>query len=117
MTAKNSLFLVSVKIARGVNTDMPANFVGALVPVFVATANFEDAARSAVTKLAGQGYEFLDIQGAITELPPEKWADFVSMSFPDFTAHFPTQEAVMDGMEAGIIFFGPFLSHEKNSTR
>lgn len=112
-TAGNSLFLIPAKVARGPNTEMPENFSGALVPVFVAAANYEAAARSAVKKLMEQGYEFIDIQGSITELPPEKWEAFVSASFPEFANHFPTQETVLQGIETGIVFFGPFLSHEQ----
>lgn len=110
---KNSLFLIPAKIARGANTDMPENFFGALVPVFVAALNYEVAARLAVTKLVEQGYEFLDIEGEITQLPADKWTSFVDTSFPEFADHFPTQEAVVEGMAIGIIFFGPFLSYEK----
>lgn len=109
--AGNSLFLIPTKVARGSNTEMPEEFSGALVPVFVAAADYQAAARSAVKKLLEQGYEFLDIQGAITELPPEKWEAFVSASFPEFANHFPSQEAVLEGMRTGIVFFGPFLSH------
>jgi hypothetical protein len=112
-TAGSSLFLIPVKVARGSNTEMPEIFSGALVPVFAAAEDYEAAARSAIKKLLEQGYEFLDIQGAITELPAEKWDAFVSASFPEFSTHFPTQEAVLQGMEAGIVFFGPFLSHKE----
>lgn len=60
------------------NADMPASLAGALVPVYAAAENHEDAARKGVAKLVSQSFEFLDIQGPIDQLDAARWSDYVS---------------------------------------
>jgi hypothetical protein len=108
----NGLFLISVKIGRGSNVDMPPSLVGAVVPVFAAAANHELAAKAAVSKLLSQGFEFLDIQGPIKQLDPQQWSSYVRHTWPEFEVHFPEQQEVLAGVASGAVFFGPFAGYE-----
>ena len=117
-TPKNSnkLFRMTLQIGRGANTDMPSHLVGAYVPVFVASQNHEAAATRAVTKIREQGFEFLDIADQkIDELDPKKWAAFVKEAWPEFEAHFPTQQAVISELAQDFLFIGPFAGYESST--
>jgi hypothetical protein len=112
------LFRLTLHIKRGVNREMPSNLVGAYVPVFVAGANHEAAARSAVSEIARRGFEFVDIpDGKIDELDPERWDEFVKQAWPEFTEHFPSQSEVCDELSKGFIFVGPFAGYESSGPK
>lgn len=114
--ASNKLFRLTLKVGRGKNTDMPINLVGAFVPVFVAATDHEAAAMRAVAEIRQQGFEFLDIADhKIDELNPDKWASFVKEAWPEFEAHFPTQQTVISQINHDFLFFGPFVGYESKS--
>ncbi|WP_221452119.1 hypothetical protein, partial [Comamonas odontotermitis] len=107
------LFRLTVHIGRGSNAEMPANLVGAFVPVFIAAADHETAALQAATTLRRQGFEFIDIaDGKIYELDVSKWDEFVREAWPEFVDHFPTQQVVADRLTSEFFFTGPFASYE-----
>ncbi len=111
----NGLFLITVKIGRGSNAQMPQNLKGAYVPAFAAAVDHEAAAKAAVAKLVAQGFEFLDIDGPIKQLDPGQWSAFVHASFPELENHFPNQQTVVAGLAEGAVFFGPFASYEQSA--
>lgn len=107
------LFRLTLHVKHGVNPDMPSNMVGAYVPVFVAGANHEAAARSAISEITQRGFEFVGIpDGKIDELDPEGWDEFVKQGWPEFTEYFPSQSEVCDELSKGFIFVGPFAGYE-----
>jgi len=110
--SKNGLFMMGVKVGRGTNTEMPEPLVGAVVFVFSAAPNHELAAKAAVSNLLAQGFEFLDIQGPITQIDPQQWSSYVRHTWPEFEAHFPKQQEVLSDVESGAVFFGPFAGYE-----
>lgn len=108
---------MTLHIARGTNTEMPSNLVGAYVPVFVGTSDHEAAALKAVTAVRKQGFDFIDIADRqIHELDPKKWDAFVLEAWPEFVESFPVQTEVVDALSADFIFFGPFASYETEAT-
>ncbi|WP_449405619.1 hypothetical protein [Massilia phosphatilytica] len=46
---RDKLFRMTLHIARGRNTEMPSNLIGAYVPVFVGASDHEAAALKAVS--------------------------------------------------------------------
>lgn len=52
---------MTLHIARGTNTEMPSNLVGAYVPVFVGESDREAAAFKAASALRSKGFGFIDI--------------------------------------------------------
>jgi hypothetical protein len=112
------LFRLTLHVKRGVNPDMPSNMVGAYVPVFVAGASHEAAAKSAVSEIAQRGFEFVDIpDGKIDELDPEGWDEFVKQAWPEFTEYFPRQSEVCDELSKGFVFVGPFAGYESTGPK
>jgi hypothetical protein len=92
---------------------MPANLIGAFVPVFVAAPDHETAAHAAVSSVTGRGFEFLDISDRkIVEIDPTMWDEFVRENWPDFVSHFPSQSEVLEGIQSDLLFTGPFASYD-----
>ena len=110
--ATNGLFVVTVNVARGTNTEMPAHLVGAYVPVYAAAADHELAAKAAVTRLVSQGFELIDLHGPIQQIDPRRWSDYVQGTWPEIVSHFPSQQDVLAGLASGTVFTGPFISYE-----
>jgi hypothetical protein len=108
---KNALYVAFVKIGRGSNTEMPATFTEAFVPVFSVAENYEIALKAAVSKLRAQGYEFLDIKGPVQELDPTRWSSYVQATWPEFESVLPDQEWVLASAAKEPVFFGPFISY------
>ncbi len=114
---KNLLFMLSMHIGRGSNTDMPANFAGAYVPIYLGATNHEVALTEAVAQIRKRGYVFLDLaDGKVHQLDPLKWSSYVKDTWPEFESHFPTQEELIQGIDSGKVFFGPFAGYEKPSS-
>jgi hypothetical protein len=109
----NRLFRLTVHIGRGSNTEMPANLVGAHVPIFVGAPDHEAAAMKAVSSLTSRGFEFIDISDRqIHELDPTKWDAFVNEAWPEFASYFPAQGKVLSDLKSEFLFTGPFASYE-----
>lgn len=112
---RSRLFRLTVHIGRGSNTEMPANLLGAHVPVFVGARDHQEAAMKAVSSLSRQGFEFIDISdGQIYELDPNKWDVFVKEAWPEFMSHFPSQSKVLVDLDTEFLFTGPFASYESS---
>jgi hypothetical protein len=107
------LFRLKIHLRRGRNVEMPANLIGAYVPVFVAASDHEAAAHAAVSNVTGRGFEFIDIvDRQIVEIDASRWDEFVRETWPDFVSHFPSQREVQKGLQAEFVFTGPFASYE-----
>lgn len=113
---QNLLFMFSMHIGRGSNADMPANLAGAYVCVYLGAANYEAALREAVAQITKRGYTFIDLaDGKAHQLDPLKWSSYVKEAWPEFEAHFPTQDEVIESLPSGRVFFGPFAGYEPQS--
>jgi hypothetical protein len=114
---RDKLFRIILRIARGTNTEMPSNLVGAYVPVFVGASDHEAAVLKAVSAVRSRGFDFIDIADhQIHELDSQKWDAFVIETWPEFVAHFPVQTDVVAALMAEFIAFGPFSSYETRAT-
>ena len=106
------LYRINIHVGRGDNTEMPAELVGAYVPVFVGAQDSEAAATLAVSHLARQGLEFIDIADyQIHLMDPTYWDTFIQESWPDFADHFPNQAHIMQRLESEFLCTGPFASY------
>ena len=111
--ATSRLFRLTVHIGRGSNAEMPANLIGAHVPIFVGALDHEAAAMKAVSSLTSRGFEFIDISDRqIHELDPTKWDAFVKEAWPEFISYFPPQSKVLSDLDSEFLFTGPFASYE-----
>ncbi|WP_150680182.1 hypothetical protein [Pandoraea pneumonica] len=112
------LFRMTLHIKRGANQEMPSNMIGACVPVFVAGANHETAARSAVSEITRRGFEVVDItDGRIDELDPKMWDEYVNQAWSEFAEYFPSQKEVRKKLSRGFLFVGPFAGYESSESK
>jgi hypothetical protein len=115
--APTNLFLLNLHIGRGTNSEMPSNFFGAYVPVFVSASDHESAAHKAVSYLVGRGYEFIDIADQnIHQLDPLSWDAYVKQAWPEFVDHFPPQIEVISRLSSEMVFCGPFAGYDTPRT-
>lgn len=109
----DKLYRITLHVGRGINTEMPANLIGAYVPVFVGANGHEAAAFKAVAEVRNRGFTFIDIaDGQIHELDPYRWDAFVMEAWPDFVTEFPTQSKVIETLRTNFVFIGPYASYE-----
>jgi hypothetical protein len=109
----NKLYRITLHVGRGTSTEMPANLIGAYVPVFVGADGHEAAAFKAVAAVRSHGYSFIDIaDGQIHELDPYRWDAFVMEAWADFVTEFPTQSNVIESLRTNFVFIGPYASYE-----
>jgi hypothetical protein len=109
----DKLYRITLHVGRGTNTEMPANLIGAYVPVFVGADGHEAAARKAVAEVRSRGFSFIDIADRqIHELDPYRWDAFVMEAWADFVAEFPTQSKVIETLRTNFVFIGPYASYE-----
>jgi hypothetical protein len=114
----NKLFRITLHVGRGTNTEMPANLIGAYVPVFVGADGHEAAAFKAVGEIRSRGFSFIDIaDGQIHELDPYRWDAFVMEAWADFASEFPKQSKVIETLSANFVFIGPYASYEAQSSQ
>lgn len=106
------LFQLSIHVKRGDNLEMPAELIGAYVPVFASGASHEGAAQHAVTVLIGRGFQVVEVcDGKIQELDPHNWDSFIDQAWPEFVSEFPSQRNVLRELEKGFFFVGPFAGY------
>ncbi|CAN7601366.1 hypothetical protein LJR028_004339 [Rhizobacter sp. LjRoot28] len=111
----NLLFMFNMHVGRGTNTDMPANLAGAYVCVYAAGPNYEAALSEAVARAAALGYRFIDLtDGKAHQLDPHRWTSYLQDAWPEFEAHFPTQDELLQDLPSRRVFFGPFVGYEAN---
>lgn len=109
----DTLYRITLHVGRGTNTEMPANLIGAYVPVFVGADSREAAAFKAVVEVTSRGFSFIDIaDGQIHELDPHRWDAFVIEAWPDFVTEFPTQSKMIEALRTDFVFIGPYASYE-----
>lgn len=109
----DKLYRITLRVGRGTNTEMPANLIGAYVPVFVSADGHEAAAFKAVAEVKSRGFTFIDIaDGQIHELDPYRWDAFVMEAWADFVTEFPTQSKVIGTLRTNFVFIGPYASYE-----
>jgi hypothetical protein len=114
----DKLYRITLHVGRGTNTEMPANLIGAYVPVFVGAGGHEAAAFKAVAEVKNRGFSFLDIADSqIQELDPYQWDAFVIEAWSDFATEFPTQSKVIKALRTNFVFIGPYASYEAQTPR
>jgi hypothetical protein len=112
-TEVDKLYRITLHVGRGTNTEMPANLIGAYVPVFVGADGHEAAAFKAVAEVKSRGFSFIDIaDGKIHELDPYQWDAFVMEAWADFVTEFPTQSMVIETLRTNFVFIGPYAAYE-----
>jgi len=116
-TPTNALFICTAKISRATNPEMPAHLKGAFVDCYVAAADHRTAVRRAVELLGDQGFVFEELlDGKVHQLDPLQWDKYISDRWADIPRdHFPDQPQLLEIVAAGGIFFGPYISWERDS--
>jgi hypothetical protein len=118
VTEGDKLYRITLHVGRGTNTEMPANLIGAYVPVFIGADDHEAAAFKAVAEVRSRGFSFIDIaDGQIHELDPYRWDAFVMEAWADFATEFPTQLKVIEALRTDFVFIGPYASYEAQTPR
>jgi len=89
--------------------------VGAYVSCYSCAQNVEIALTQMVERLQDNHYIFVDILDEIRELDAYKWNLFVESAWQEFADHFPSQKELLELIELGEVFFGPFIGYSTES--
>lgn len=104
---------VEIKLIKE-NIDKKANCLGSLVNCYVSAKDHKKALKYAVKCLKKDNYIFIDVISEIREIDPEKWNDFINLSWKEYLEFFPTQDRVLEmvkeGNEGGV-FYSPFMTY------
>jgi len=111
----NKLYEIAIKVKPNKNCDMPSDMVGAYVNCYSGAENVETALTKMVEKLQNKNYLFVDILDDIRELDAYKWNLFVERAWKEFADHFPSQKELLDIIESGEVFLGPFIGYSTDS--
>lgn len=90
--SRTGFFLATVKVDRGTSPDLAPAAIGAYVTAFAAAANAEIAFDLIRERLAGLGYEALELRGPVIGFNVEYWAAYVERSWAEFAARLPSQQ-------------------------
>lgn len=88
---------------------------GALVPCYAGAADHRSALSKGVAEVAERGYRFDRIEGAVHQLDPARWGQYVAKVWPEFARDLPTQEEIGGLVSRGGVFFGPFARFDDPS--
>lgn len=108
----NFLYEVPIKIKPKNIDSMPSGQVGAIVNYYVTSTDYLSALKSAVKKLAQDGYVFIDVVAEIRQIDPEKWDIFIELAWSDMVEYLPHQEEIIEIIKVGGVIYGPFISYE-----
>lgn len=111
---ENKLWQCPIKVKRGSYEEMPEAWYGAAVSYYVGAPTYEEALDKAVSELESQGMEFVELLGGnVIQLDPSGWWDgYVMENYAEYSERFPRQDAVIDIVEEGGLFHGPFAGWE-----
>ena len=111
---ENKLWQCPLKVERGTYEEMPESWLGATVNYYVGASTYEEAITKAVKVLQSVGMVFVDlVDGTVMQLNPESWWEgYVMASYPEYSDYFPSQEQVLNVVNEGLAFHGPFAGWE-----
>jgi hypothetical protein len=106
-----SLYECPILVTRGTNAEMPDNWQAALVSMYVAAHDLEQALLTAVQKVRADGYEYWAVyEGKVNLIDTQNWWDgFVLKVWPSQASYFPSQERIVALVTTGGHFRGPIL--------
>jgi len=114
----NLLFECPLFVTRGTNTEMPAEWKGAILHYYVSAKNHESALIKAADDLKSDGYKFEGVyEGKVSQLDPAIWWDqYVMEKWSEFAEHFPSQEDMEVILATGDLHKGPALGWENDAS-
>lgn len=109
-----SLFECPILVTRGTNAEMPDSWQAAIICMYVAALDLEQALLTAVQKIRADGYEYQSVyDGKVNLIDIQNWWDgFVLKAWPSQASYFPSQERIVALVTAGGYFQGPILEHK-----
>jgi hypothetical protein len=57
----------------------------------------------------------LDDVRKVREIPEDQWEAYVASVWPEFADQLPDRSEVSEGIRAGFVFFGPFVTYGASS--
>ena len=94
-------------------SQLPEDMIGAIALCFASAPNHLSAVSKAVESLKERQYEIIDLAGNINEIDYKRWDEYVVSVWPEFSAHLPSREVVLNCVLEGGVFYGPFCGWEK----
>lgn len=109
-----SLFECLILVTKGSSTEMPDSWKGAVICMYMAAPDLEQALLSAVQKIRADGYVYRSVyDGKVNLIDTQNWWDgFVLKAWPGQASHFPSQERMAALVATGGYFQGPVLEHQ-----
>ena len=113
----NKLWKCSLKVSRGSFDELPGDWLGAFVNFYAGAPSYEDACSKAVSIAESMGMEFVELsESKLVEIDPKDWWDeYVLPNYPEISDSFPSQEEILDIVERGMVFHGPFAGWKNES--
>lgn len=110
----NKLWQCPIIVKRGTYAETPQSWLGASVNYYVGAPTHDEALTKAVKALQSMGMTFVDLVDAkVMQLDHKTWWDvYVMANYPDYCEYFPTQEQVLNAVNKGLVFHGPFAGRE-----
>ncbi len=113
----NKLWKCSLKVNRGSFVELPEDWQGAFVNFYAGAPSYEDACNKAVSLAKSMGMECVELtHSRLAELNPEDWWDgYVLLNYPEICDSFPSREEILEIVDKGMIFHGPFAGWKNES--
>jgi hypothetical protein len=107
------LFAIPVHVKAHPGSEMPKDTHGIMAyAVCYSAAEDEDAAfRQALDSLAEDHYEFIEMNGEITELDTDFWMEYVAATWPEDRVGFHTIEDITSLQKSGGVLYSPFCCY------
>lgn len=102
---------IRLKIRAGTE-QLPAPLIGAYVTAFSIAADPQEAVVKGVRAVQAMGYDFEDVLPEGLSMPLTDCASYVSHSWPDYEAEFPTQRDIAAQLADNGVVFSPFAGFE-----
>ncbi|MBS0296237.1 MAG: hypothetical protein JSR45_07995 [Proteobacteria bacterium] len=102
------LFEIRMKVAPG--PDAPPGVTETFACCFASAADYGQAVGNALGYARDSGVEVLDVLSPVRELEPERWGEYVAVTWPEYAANLPTQAEIGALVESQSLFFSPFVA-------
>lgn len=111
------LYLVTLRVARGTNRELPAHMPQAVVPVFVPAQDYELAAQAAIDSAEQDGFVAHELLGEIRVLDIQTWDDYVRREWPEDRHFLPSSVMLRRLISSNQPFFGPISGWQPPAQR
>jgi hypothetical protein len=108
------LFAVPVHVKRLEGAEMPKEHLGAYLVCYVSAADHQRALELAIETLRQDHYQFLEMNGEISELDPAYWGKYVQATWAEDGNDLLEQSEIQAFLVKEDAFYGPFCCYDND---